>query len=68
MWLKQFLYITFADHFQQHKDREERIKQLKEKQNEGKLSMILYDRLDTHTQIVSMPCLINFLSSLRAKK
>mgnify|MGYP003449543907 CR=1 FL=1 len=36
MWLKQFLYIIFADHFLQHKDREERIKQLKEKQNEGK--------------------------------
>lgn len=30
------LLFIFADHFQLHKDREERIKQLKEKQNEGK--------------------------------
>ncbi len=33
--LISFFLSRFADHFSVHKEREERIKQLKEKQNEG---------------------------------
>jgi hypothetical protein len=37
-----FFLSLFADQFSVHKEREERIKQLKEKQNEGRIKYLIF--------------------------